>query len=454
MLVPWLVVLIHLLLRRHASTAVPHLPLWQVDRATRSPKPNIAKLPLRWLIWMIATFVAILAASQVQVGSNRDHLRIVYQGDDSRLKAYVVRFTSLITRFNSSQNVIWILPPTQQPVIAEFLQKNPTQHWIVATDESIKSQSENSSMIWIDSGENRSDATHLHSAPAQPVDVLIAAVSDRPRQMMVTVRANDADHDGVIEVESATARGHATFALQQKQTLNVFVDLPQISPEMIIRVSDASGVPLCQPRIWRLDWSAAKVVAADDVDRPYRQFAEAYAQIHPPRATSSEVLLSSRLPVDHAGVLLASSSEPSGPAAIVKQEHPIFAHTDLSPLKVLPLSIAPPPSKEWHVVATAGDRPIIAVRDAPIRQVWLGFRSDAFEQHEAFVILLADIVDWIGQGSEIRGHLDTDRSTGQIAGDDAILRAITTASSKRASLTTPLCILAAGLGLLSLLIRR
>jgi hypothetical protein len=42
----------------------------------------------------------------------------------------------------------------------------------------------------------------------------------------------------------------------------------------------------------------------------------------------------------------------------------------------------------------------VAVRDEPIRIVWVGFDADAFGRSTAFVVFWANVLNWAGEGGE------------------------------------------------------
>jgi hypothetical protein len=43
---------------------------------------------------------------------------------------------------------------------------------------------------------------------------------------------------------------------------------------------------------------------------------------------------------------------------------------------------------------------LVAVRDTPVRQVWVGFRSPEFPTLKDFVIFWTNVFDWTGQGGD------------------------------------------------------
>jgi len=44
---------------------------------------------------------------------------------------------------------------------------------------------------------------------------------------------------------------------------------------------------------------------------------------------------------------------------------------------------------------------VVAIRQDPIRQVWVGFSSDQFQHRADFVIFWTAVFDWLGDGEPI-----------------------------------------------------
>lgn len=63
------------------------------------------------------------------------------------------------------------------------------------------------------------------------------------------------------------------------------------------------------------------------------------------------------------------------------------------------VALADPPAQQgWQSVVVADDRPLIAVREAPARQIWIGFDTTVLADDPAFVQFWADAIEWLGNG--------------------------------------------------------
>jgi hypothetical protein len=55
-----------------------------------------------------------------------------------------------------------------------------------------------------------------------------------------------------------------------------------------------------------------------------------------------------------------------------------------------------PPSGDWQAVVSAAGRIIVASREKPFKQVWVGFRSDNFPHRADFVVFWSNVFMWLG----------------------------------------------------------
>ena len=66
----------------------------------------------------------------------------------------------------------------------------------------------------------------------------------------------------------------------------------------------------------------------------------------------------------------------------------------------LPAFDAAPPGGGWTPVLWAGERPLVAVRESPARQVWVGLDTDGWSNRPEYVVFWTAVFDWVGQGGE------------------------------------------------------
>jgi hypothetical protein len=59
-----------------------------------------------------------------------------------------------------------------------------------------------------------------------------------------------------------------------------------------------------------------------------------------------------------------------------------------------------PPAGDWQPVVSAAGIVVVALREEPIKQVWVGFNSEEFAHQADFVIFWSNVFDWLGDGGE------------------------------------------------------
>jgi hypothetical protein len=119
----------------------------------------------------------------------------------------------------------------------------------------------------------------------------------------------------------------------------------------------------------------------------------------------------------HIAVLGVSGVWPAEqPAAIVADDSAAAAAlSNLEPLAVLdsPLTksvdwekilgrakVSSPPTGDWQPIVTAAGVTVLAVRQQPVKQVWVGFQSDEFPHEPDFVVFWSNVFDWLGDGGQ------------------------------------------------------
>jgi hypothetical protein len=59
-----------------------------------------------------------------------------------------------------------------------------------------------------------------------------------------------------------------------------------------------------------------------------------------------------------------------------------------------------PAGEGWTAAVSRGSRVLVAEREQPTRQVWIGFWSDAWARRPGFVIFCTRALDWVGGGAQ------------------------------------------------------
>jgi hypothetical protein len=64
------------------------------------------------------------------------------------------------------------------------------------------------------------------------------------------------------------------------------------------------------------------------------------------------------------------------------------------------VKVESPPSAGWRPLVSCAGVAVVAAREKPFRQVWVGFSSDEFGHQADFVIFWSNVFSWLGDGGE------------------------------------------------------
>jgi hypothetical protein len=79
--------------------------------------------------------------------------------------------------------------------------------------------------------------------------------------------------------------------------------------------------------------------------------------------------------------------------------HPIISGLDWR-IIAADASAAESPGEGWRPLIRSGPLVLVAVRDQPARQVWVGFTSPTFPMRKEYPIFWTKVFDWVGGGEE------------------------------------------------------
>ncbi len=242
-------------------------------------------------------------------------------------------------------------------------------------------------------------------AISQNIAIADAAARLVPRpQLMVRLR-NDSDLKATaLKISSEGWELSRPIDLPARgMTQNYFIDLEKAGSTISVEVQanddrlDDNSATLVQQR------ASPVVGVAEDVPDPVRRVVEAYSRLHPPGPQSARVAITSARPRDdQPAVIIAAGgvASPDGPLRV--EDHPVTAYADW-PAALSGALVAPPPPQEenWHPIVLAGPRVVVAVRESPVRQVWMGLDSKSWPRTSGFVVFWGNVLDWVGQGGEM-----------------------------------------------------
>ncbi len=59
------------------------------------------------------------------------------------------------------------------------------------------------------------------------------------------------------------------------------------------------------------------------------------------------------------------------------------------------------PEGDWEPVVSAGKFVLVAIREHPVRQVWIGFQAAGFSDRADFVVFWSEIFNWLGKAGPV-----------------------------------------------------
>jgi hypothetical protein len=235
----------------------------------------------------------------------------------------------------------------------------------------------------------------LTTAPStQKATIVYAAAARLPHaQVLVRIR-NDSDQ---AEATLKVATVQSTIGLPPRgQEQNYFVDLDRLEKSTPIELDATHRGTLVDELAWPSFETRGQLPA--EVTR----MIDVYSKLRPTSPDSIRAVVTSvSVKTDEPGVIVASlddSKTASGP--IKAAPHPITANVDWSAASRQELRVVPQPGSGWQTIVKTDQHDLVAVRQSPARQVWVGFTSESWPRSSDFVIFWTNVLDWVGQGGE------------------------------------------------------
>ncbi|MBC8107282.1 MAG: hypothetical protein H7Z14_11880 [Anaerolineae bacterium] len=255
-------------------------------------------------------------------------------------------------------------------------------------------------------------------APKIPenVGIVRVVVRETPRPAVLVRLRNQSELGmGTVTVTSSLAAASPADLVKREVELpkrdgerDYFFDLDRVGDVVSIEiVVDDELKSDNRARLVR-GHSPAKLEPRTTVSPELARMIDVFLRNRPASAASSRVAIVddvARLSQNESGVVVTSGTDRLRAQSPVRvSDHPITAHVRDWNLIASDALVGRPPIGEWTPIVQSDDRVLVAVRDHPARQVWVGFNSDAFARSTDFVIFWTDVFDSLGgsSGSEFR----------------------------------------------------
>jgi hypothetical protein len=419
-LIPWAGLVLYLLHGRARAITVPFLPLWQESsqeaerkRAWRFPPAAIAAA-------LMSALLAVIAAAQPKIRwagepSNRPVIVIADRGitmsADHRLALLAGEASPLINKIIASASAQLIAVPAISPTPIDGSSFSSAVAALAPTAMDTKDALETAEhaaladpkalVIVLSDQAAVSDDRLVQISPETSysnIEIARLAVRAAPApQAMITLQNDSAQTQGTLRVSGA--KPQMVQLPPHGKTADYFVDLTNAPATVEASVDSAAQAWAVRGAAW------PRVVAQGAIPDELQRMIDVY-QRH--RTTGDESATITIVPIE-----LNSVSDQST-VAIVPQT---FATTsDNGAISVTPSQITSgidwnsaarqvqvadiQPDSSWQKLVWTPRHVLVAQRNTPSRQVWVGIRPGTWAATPDFVVFWGKVFDWIGQGND------------------------------------------------------
>lgn len=437
-LLPWSAVVLYLLWGRRRRTDVPFLDLWQGPAKGVRVRRRVSPPPLALALAVLAMLLAVLAAGRpemtwpwggltVSVVIDRGYTMSARgQKDDTRVVDTVAAVEAALGTLAPLRGIErWVVPgPGPQRTNASDLIISPvrtptaldTRDALRLATRAALARNPGPAIVVSDQSLGFDDERVVQVSPETLVRnarVVLAAARENPAvQVMVRVRggagiARGTVRRGTVRVSSAGASAQRGVELRADRDTDVFIDLPRLGDflKAELRVDDDAPADDAAWLVREASWPRLEPRAP--LPAHIQRMVEVYARSRPPGDASRRVILAGdagALPPGEPGVVVAPvAGGGAGRAARLAEptvrEHPITTGVTWADVGSPALVPGGPPNG-WAPVVSSGANVWVAVREQPVRAVWIGFETADWARSAEFVVFWANVFNWAGAGGE------------------------------------------------------
>jgi hypothetical protein len=427
-LLPWAAVVYWLMQRRRRPTGVPFVTLWRGPYHPPKPTRQLSRPPWAVAMLLLAMLLALLAAARPGVkdplGRGRTPMPVIVDrgaGMSARAGARLEETFRDLQRGLLEAEVSPLrrlelhgVPeaPAKTTDVSDLT--NPLPFPLTAADTNAAVSATASRLLNETSGpvivisdrplavtSDRLIQVPPSPAPFRNVGIERFAARAAPQlQVMVTMAAqNWSDRIHLIISSDGTDTLTTIDAPPDGQERNVFVNVPKLGPTVEARLDVSDDTP-ADDRGWLLrEVSSPKIEPRMALSPALQRLIESYATTRPPGEGATRVIIVGDMSEarDQPAVIVPPRRDgKSTSGEITVSPHPITRDVDFS--SVGDASVVTDPPAGWTPIVRRGGDLWVAVRDAPVRQVWVGFDSLDWARTPQFVVFWANVFDWLGGG--------------------------------------------------------
>jgi hypothetical protein len=416
-LVPWTALLVWLLSGRLEKSGVPFLNLWPSHAPQwLKPKRSWERPPFSLIALLAAMLLGILAAAGPRITHRKssDVTIVVDRGLGSRFAEAAKDFDR---NFPDAKVILRIVPSTDSTNghdwISQVLSLRPTavedaDQLVIECRQALR-ESTRPVILLSDQSIELSDPRLVQfSSHASITNVGIDLLSVRASpetQAMIRLfnQSSLTAAELIVRADGKIVQSSQIALPPSGRKQDYFVDIAN-APTVVeaeVRCDDSIDI---NHRAWMVRRAAWPIVEPRASLPPeLTRLIDVYARHRSPGEGSQRIAVvsaSDSIPTDMPVVILADESAEGVKLSkieplIVKDDSPKIQSVDWANV-LAGATVSAAPGKDWQPVVSAAGEAIIAIREAPARQAWIGFHAADFARRPDFVVFWSAIFDWLG----------------------------------------------------------
>lgn len=409
-LLPWAGVVLYLIWGRRRRVDVPFLELWPAHGEGVRVRRRASPPPIALALAILGTLLAILATGRPQVRtrwSGASEVSIIIDRGytmSARGDGAVTRTLETRSAFQGPGH-LRIIPDGDDVGTPTALDTRDAVR--AAIHQSLAEIAAGPVVVMSDQPLGFADDRLIQVLPSKPVSnariIMMSARETPTPQAMIRLRGRVGTGVAMLRVSSGDVANEKSVTLPSDGERDEFIDLPKFGKTIKAELLVTDDQP-ADDMAWLVrEASWPRVQARAPVPPAVQRMIEVYSRERPASDASRDVAVVTsvdQLPTNQPGVVIASVDSPRQIEKPVVADHPITRHVEFSDVGAVATSRDQPPVG-WTPIVSASGKVWVAVREQPIRGVWVGFDSDSWTRSTAFVVFWTNVLDWAGgQGGE------------------------------------------------------
>jgi hypothetical protein len=420
-LIPWAVIAVYIFFGKRTVSPVPFVDLWRNLAVPAASKRSMRLPPIAVIALLIAALVAILAAAGPEIrdaSSVGDLIVVADRGitmsANERLSTLANSVSSEILQLVGPGSMTLCVVPGDQEIPADRADwPNLLPHYArtaANTKDSLtlevrRALSNPAAIVLLlsDRKIEVSDPCLVQIAPMERLsNVAIAGLQVRATpspQAMVRLLNESSLNTTNLTVSGANPIRVALPPMGTSR--NYFVDLASAGQTVEASISPGGDIA-ADHHAWTIRHAIGPVLSAHvSLPPELQRIVDVYRRNRPPGSESDQVSiidLQKAFPASPAAAVVTETTPTASIQAekIESKSSPITDGIDWTAALNDAQAATTLPPAGFEPVVSADGKTLIAIQSAPVRQVWIGFRSTAWAATPDFVIWWTKVFDWLG----------------------------------------------------------